>query len=204
MDEITKIAISEMVKKYNPHTIIIYGSRARGDATVESDVDIACFLDDSAAFEDTRNHNGIFIDAWDYPTELMNDATQFIKFNQAYCAVDERGLGKKLLSKVSEEYKKGLTPLNEQDKTNIIELRLKILKQACKGNLEGNYRKFWLQSDLLQTYFLLRRLWYFGPKQSFLWLETNDKVAYDLFSKVYDMPQSTEHLEALTSFVVNV
>ena len=61
MDEITEFAVKEVVEKYNPHTVIIYGSRARGDATEESDVDMACFLDSPSISEDFRDVNGIFL-----------------------------------------------------------------------------------------------------------------------------------------------
>ncbi|MFA0553045.1 nucleotidyltransferase family protein [Vibrio lentus] len=83
MDKATELAVNEMVKKYDPHTVIVYGSRARGDATAESDVDLACFIDGSQTFEDTSDRNGVFIDAWIYPTDAMNSVGDFIKLHQA-------------------------------------------------------------------------------------------------------------------------
>ncbi|WP_146107520.1 nucleotidyltransferase domain-containing protein [Aliivibrio sifiae] len=155
-------------------------------------------------FEHTRSHHGVFIDAWVYPTELMNEAVEFIKLHKAHCVIDKRGLCQTLVCEVEKEYQKGPLPLSDLDKANFIELRQKILKQVCKGGLEGNYKKAWLQSDLLQAYFTLRGLWYLGAKQSFSWLKVNNEAAFELFSEVYEEPQNIEKLKRLAAFVINV
>lgn len=204
MDNITKLAVKDVVEKYSPHTVVIYGSRARGDSTIESDIDIACFCDSTTAFEDIRQFNGVCLDAAVYPTESMGNVNEFIKFDRAFCAIDQLGFGEKLLQKVRIKVHNGPTPLNQREKRSIVELSLKSLKRANKGDIEGNYRRTRLQYILLETYFLLREMWFCGPKQSFAWLMENDQVAYVLFDNAYQSPQNYEELTALTHYVVSI
>lgn len=204
MDKITELAVKEVVEKYNPHTVIIYGSRARGDATDDSDVDVACFLDSPSVFEDFRYLGSIFLDVWIYPTESMKNPDNFVKMGKAFCAVDTLGLGNQLLQQVNERISAGPARLTQKDKLNIIELRIKILKRASRGDIEGNHRRSWLQYDLLETYFQLRDKWFFGAKSSLSWLKENDEIAYELFENVYQAPNDYESLKKLAFYTTSV
>ena len=64
MDKIIKLAVKDISEKYQPHTIILYGSRARGDASPDSDIDIACFVDQPSATKDARILNGYYRRTW--------------------------------------------------------------------------------------------------------------------------------------------
>ncbi len=204
MDKITELAVKEVVKKYNPHTVIVYGSRAKGDATDESDVDIACFLDSPTVSEDFRDMNGIFLDAWIHPTESMKNPNNFVKMGEAFCALDKFGLGSQLLQQINIKIKDGPIPLTEKEKFNIIELRFKILKRSGKGDIEGNHRRSWLQHDLLGTYFILRDKWFLGAKSSLSWLKVNDDIAFELFESAYQFPDDYEALKKLTHYTISV
>lgn len=204
MDKITTLAVNEVVEKYNPHTVIIYGSRARGDATDESDVDMACFLDSPSVSEDFRSFGGIFLDAWLYPTESMKNSDNFVQMGKAFCAVDKFGYGAKLLQEINKKIETGPKPLTEKEKFNIIELKIKNLKRAAKGDIEGNHRRSYLQYDLLETYFHLRDKWFFGAKSSLTWLKENDEVAFSLFENVYRAPDDYEALTKLTVYTTSV
>jgi hypothetical protein len=134
----------------------------------------------------------------------MKHTVEFIKFHKAICVVDKFGYGKQLLQQVDERVREGLPPLEKAAKVSIIELRQKILEQTKTGDVESNYRRSWLQSDLMETYFLLRRMWFFGPKQSLSWLKANDRIAFNLFSNAYSKPESYEALKALTQHIISV
>ncbi|PCM44036.1 nucleotidyltransferase family protein [Marinobacter sp. ANT_B65] len=204
MDKTTKIAVNEVVNKYDPHTVIIYGSRARGDATEESDVDMACFLDSPRISEDFRDFEGIFLDAWIYPTESMKNPTHFVQMGAAFCAVDKLGYGSKLLKEINKIIKNGPDPLTKKEKLNIVELRIKNLKRVHKGDVEGNHRRAGLQYNLLETYFILRDKWFFGAKSSLSWLKENDLIAFELFRNVYQNPDDYEALKELTLYTTSV
>ena len=134
----------------------------------------------------------------------MNNPSAFVQMGEAFCAIDKLGFGSKLLQQVNKKIKDGPTPLSIKEKLNIIELRLKILKRVGKGDIEGNHRRSGLQSDLLETYFVLRDKWFFGAKQSLSWLQINDKAAFKLFENVYQSPDDYEALKKLTYYVTSV
>ncbi|MDO6762932.1 nucleotidyltransferase domain-containing protein [Agarivorans sp. 1_MG-2023] len=204
MDEVTEKAIKEVVDRYDPHTVIVYGSRARGDATNESDVDMACFLDAPSVTEDFRNFDGIFLDAWIYPTKSMKNTDDFVQMGKAFCAVDKFGYGELLLQKIEDRIEAGPIPLTNKQKRNIIELRIKNLKRISNNDVEGNHRRAYLQYTLLETYFILRDKWFFGAKSSLSWLQENDQVAFALFEKVYQAPQDYDALKKLTLYTTNI
>src|SRR3954453_6863106 len=53
------------------HTIILYGSRARGDADAGSDVDLLCIRDDGPAIRDSRVIDDVYFDAFGYPQRVL-------------------------------------------------------------------------------------------------------------------------------------
>ena len=201
MDKITQKAVAEISAKYQPHTIIVYGFRARGDAAPDSDVDIACFVDQPPVSRDARLFNNYYLDAWVYSTESMDHFTEeFLKFESGFCAVDLLGLGKRLLDQVHQVLAEGPDPLSEEEKHHIKQWVYKTLERTKKHDVEGNYRRIWLQYALLHRYFSLRDQWFLGLKQSFKWLEAHDPLAFKRFSDAYCQPGNLQLLEALADY----
>ncbi|MGI9278042.1 MAG: nucleotidyltransferase domain-containing protein [Endozoicomonas sp.] len=202
MDKRVEIAVRELEDKYQPHTIIVYGSRARGDATATSDIDIACFCDDTAVNKDARDFQGVFLDAWIYQTEDMEaERDEFLKLGDGFCALDTRDLGEHFLEQIRQRIHEGPEPLNREDQLHTVEWIRKMLKRIEQDDLEGLYRRTWLQTDLLEIYFQLRGLWYFGPKKSLSWLKKNDPAGFNLFQDCYQQPTNLAALSTLSEYV---
>ena len=43
MKNLEELLVTELKLRFQPDIIILYGSRARGDADINSDIDVACF-----------------------------------------------------------------------------------------------------------------------------------------------------------------
>ncbi len=59
----------------------------------------------------------------------------------------------------------------------------KMLARARVGDVEGNYRRAWLLTALLENYFAGRNRWYAGSKASLRWLRDNDPDIWAHFEK---------------------
>ncbi|MBJ7555194.1 nucleotidyltransferase domain-containing protein [Marinomonas spartinae] len=203
MDKLIRLAVEDLIKRYQPHTIILYGSRARGEATQASDIDIACFVDSGTETKEARVFHGVYLDAWVYPSEKMTLVSDdALRFGDGICLLDQRGLGGQYLAAIQERIEAGPEILDETDRSHTFEWISKMLSRIELDDLEGKYRRHWLQFELLEIYFQLRGLWFFGPKKSLRYLQENDAVAYQLFYDVYDDPTDVDRLKLLVQCVV--
>ena len=98
MEQAVSKIINELKMQYQLHTIIIYGSRARGDSTQTSDLDIACFLDNPIVKHDARELHDIYLDAWFYPTKALSEnREEFLRLHDGVCVYDQNDQGEDFL-----------------------------------------------------------------------------------------------------------
>ncbi len=204
MDNLLKNSVAYLQKVYKPHTIIVYGSRATGDATSTSDIDIACFCDKPMTSKDARLIGGMDLDAWIYATEAMNASSrEFFKLIDGYSVLDEQKLWLPFHHKIAAQIAKGPNAISNEDRSHKIQWIAKMLKRVQQNDVEALYRKNWLAFDLLETYFEFRNEWYFGPKKSFQWLEIHDPEVLCLFKAVYAQPDNLHALNKLAKYITH-
>lgn len=181
-DRVIELAMNDLVGQHRCHTVILYGSRSRGDWTDESDYDLIGFRDEGDKFRDARVIEGKFLDAFVYPVkDLIEHEKDFLRIRKGTILLEKDGFARNLLKKLDSVFDEGPKPLPEDELQAIRVWIGKMLARIAKGDLEGNYRRAWLQYDLIESYFALRRKWYLGPKEAFRWLSENDPTAYSLF-----------------------
>ncbi|MCX4027221.1 nucleotidyltransferase domain-containing protein [Endozoicomonas sp. SM1973] len=203
MEKVVQLAIKELQAKYNPHTVILYGSVARNEATDTSDIDIACFCDREDEVKDARIFHGIYLDAWIYPTSALEEVPDTaLRFADGIAVVDKQGYGKNYIDKVNKKLAKGVDKVSDSDLAHVKAWLNKMLTRAAIDDMEGNYRRTWLQFELLETYFKTRGLWFLGHKKSFSYLESNDPEAYALFRHTYLNPKDHQNLEKLVQYIM--
>lgn len=202
MDNLSRLASDYLIKKYNPHTLILYGSRARGDFSVTSDIDIACFCDEIPATKEALLFHEVYLDAWIYPLSYMSSVSDdALRFSESLLVLDKHGYGARYLAAVQERLKLGPEKLSQSDREHLIHWINKMLGRVRYDDPGGNYRKAWLQFELLETYFKLRGLWFLGDKKSFAYLKENDKEGYQLFVASYGDLQNYDNLKRLAAYV---
>jgi hypothetical protein len=204
-------AALDHLARTSPHTVILYGSRARGDHTDASDVDLSAFADGLAPTKDaTTLAPGVLLDAWLYPTEALRmppeglgpEPGEYLKYLDARCLRDERGLGAALLAEVTRRAAAGPPALPADARRHLIAWVHKMCARARRDDLEGRYRAGWLRTDLLRIYFELRAQWYLGPKRALTWLAAHDPGVHAQLDASYAAPSDLDQLEALARAVV--
>jgi predicted nucleotidyltransferase len=181
-DPLLEVIKSGLVNDYQCHTIILYGSRAREDATAASDYDIIALRDKGDFERDCRLFNGFYLDVFIYSEDVaLNPDPSMIRVKDGVVLLQKDQIGDELLSKVKAIFDAGPSPTPAWEKHEINAWALKMLDRAALEDIEGNFRRHWLLYHLLECYFKLRDSWYLGPKESFRWLRDNDLGTYTAF-----------------------
>lgn len=206
MQNLLDRAVADLQEKYSPQVIILYGSRARGDATPASDIDIVCFACLAAgakSIADAREFDGLYLDAWIYPIEAMSATNdELLRVADGYCLYDTDGQGAAFLMQLRQRIAQGRSRLSAAEIDHMKRWVEKMLERSSGADVESCYRRYWLAIDLLQIYFDLRGQWYWGPKKSLNWLKAHDAIGYQLFSKVYLQGICIDDLHELAVYVI--
>lgn len=202
-DQLLLKIVDELKKRYDCHTIILYGSRARGDATIVSDYDLMAIRDKGEMERDCRKVEGAYLDAFIYSIEEINHADHFLRIKDGLVLCQKDKIGDNLLQRVKDLYKKGPTPKSVWEKQLIKIWGQKMLERAKVGDIEGNFRAHWLLYDLLESYFQMRDKWYLGPKEAFQWLKEHDPSCYTLFERTLKESIRLNELSKLSEYVAD-
>jgi predicted nucleotidyltransferase len=165
------------------HTTILYGSRARGDATAGSDVDFICIRDSGPALRDARVVDGTYFDAFIYPESAVKtpDAS-LLRVLPGVVLRERDGFGTALLRKIQEVHDRGPEPLPEDERTARIVWAHKMVERIRgQGGSDADYRRMSLLLTSLEDHFALRGRWFRGSKEAFAWLRARDPSAHAAF-----------------------
>jgi hypothetical protein len=202
-DPIIAALVERLQRDAACHTIILYGSQARGDATPESDYDVIAFRDqDGPVVRETGRWRGALMDLFIYPSARAETADMdLIHIRGGKVLVERGGLGRRLLDELDALHARGPEPLAPDELSARRAWCWKMLDRAGRGDLEGDYRRVWLLTLLLETYFALRNTWYPGSKAAFAHLRTADPTAFALFEAALVPGAPIEAIAALVEAV---
>ncbi|MEJ7602443.1 MAG: nucleotidyltransferase domain-containing protein [Kofleriaceae bacterium] len=202
MDEASLIA--ELRRAHAAHTIILYGSRARGDATADSDIDVATFADVATMTRDARPWVGLYLDGFVYPTEVATAEPldpDLLKFVGARVLVDDRGLAGPLLARLTALDREPPPPAAADHRQMLRVWSRKMLSRIQRGDVEAHYRRHWLLYQLLEDYFTLRGERYRGPKLALAGLLRDRPATFAAFERALAPDAPHAALEALVDVV---
>ena len=192
------IIVNELRHKQGCHTAILYGSRARGEETSSSDYDILGIRDLGDVVRDARLWNGVYLDIFIYPeSKLQSPDETMLHMRGGKILFQKGGLGTHFLSRLDEIYLAGPKKLAHDEVQARKVWARKMLDRAKAGDTEGNFRRAWLVTALLEDHFAVCGEWYRGPKESLKWLQENRPALYQHFEAALVPGASLAAIEAL-------
>jgi predicted nucleotidyltransferase len=173
---------SDLRVRGHAHTILLYGSRATGTENKDSDYDIAAFAERSNTLRDTRVVAGQFLDVFLYSeTVLASPSVDYLKLRQSVVLLQRGNEANEFLAGLETIFRKGPEPLSADEILARRTWAWKMVRRIERNDVEGNYRRAWLLTALLEDYFVIRGRWFEGPKTALRWLLENDPVTRDAF-----------------------
>ena len=193
-----------MKQRYNPLSIILYGSYANGTNNLNSDFDALVISDDHEQFHDTSFVDGIQLDVFVYPASYFEgdyDCNDFIQIFDGKIVVDRGGQGKALQAKV-QSYLQNRPQKSRAEIDASVNWCIKMLARVKRCDAEGLFRWHWVLIDSLEIFCDVKHHPYWGPKKSLKWMEENHPTAFAYYqTALTDL--SMESLENWILYIKN-
>lgn len=202
-DVVLRVIVEELEEKYDCHTVILYGSRARGDYTLASDYDVAGISQSGekqriARFDDLHN---VYHDIFIYPENDFSPLQEeHLNMVDGKVIVQANNFGSNLLNQLKHFLNEPAFISENEIQTRKVWYK-KMASRAEVGDLEGKYRHIWAIFAILEDYFVFAGIRYQGPKKAFQYLEQHDLKTLALF---HEALTNTQDIDALNKLIANI
>jgi len=199
-DSNLNLIVKELQDKHRCHTVILYGSRSRGEETATSDYAVMGIRESGEVFRDARLWNSVYLDLFVYPESKILQADESMLYMLgAKVLLQKDELGDRFLRKLDEIFKKGPKRLPQDEITALRTWANKAMDRIKAGGIEGDFRRAELLPALLEHAFTTQGLWYRGPKESLKWIKINRPLLYSKFETALKPGAEISDLEALVA-----
>ena len=201
-DAFTEKIATELVTKHGAHTVLLYGSRSDGTHGFDSDYDIAAFAAVDATVRIARWDDGLYLDAFIHPERvLQNPSEEHLSLRDSKIVLQRGNSGQEFLAALDEIHHRGPVPKTKEEIEVLKIWAHKMASRMERGDTEGNYRRSWLLTALLEDYFHIHGLWWMGPKKALQWLEQNEPKMHQSFVFALNPVASNQAIVSLVEHV---
>lgn len=198
-DKVLCSIVEELQITYHCRTIILYGSRARGDFKSTSDYDVAGFtaIDNKKWITRLDQKHHVFHDIFIFPEkELAEPNDTHLQMSDGIVILDHNDIGKQFLETLRRMESEQLSITDDEIQARKVWYQ-KMLARAEVGDLEGKYRHIWSIFTILEDYFAFKKMRYNGPKKAFQYLDKHDRDVLNLFECALSNTNSRKFLKQL-------
>ena len=171
-----------LIKKYNPESMIVYGSYADGTAGDESDFD-ALLIGGNKKLHDSSSVENVTLDVFVYPSGYFDSEYEIDEIVQIFdgdIILDKDGTATKIKA-AANEYINSLPPRSDIENRENVNWCFKMMNRAARNDAEGLFRRHLVLTDSLMIYYDILRKRYFGPKKALRMMENEDPASYALY-----------------------
>lgn len=204
-DPILNAIVKTLKAKYRCHTIILYGSRARGLTTATSDYDVVGVRRRGEKTRIAKKQKGYYWDVFVYSEkDLRKLGDQHFAWKNARILYEKGHYGQKLLVRIQKLLEKPFQPhpLYEIEITKV--WAQKELDRCRMTDIQGLYRRAEFLNVMIEHYFFIRQKRFLGPKEAFAWIDENDPQTYKLMRQALEHPANLSFLKAAASKIYRV
>jgi uncharacterized protein len=197
-DRVLDLVVEGLRKEYRCHTVILYGSRARGDARRGSDYDVAGIRRGGKDTRWAQVLRGRYVDAFVYAEKSVAKPDEsFLRMRDGVVLFEKGRVGTRLLERVR---RIDARPVPRPDPAEVAVRTVwmqKTLGRMRAGDAEGDYRRLSLVTGVLEDWFYLRRRRFRGPREGLVALASEDPATHRLYTRVLRRPHDDHGLRAL-------
>jgi predicted nucleotidyltransferase len=111
-----EVITDELISKRGCHTVILYGSRARGEETATSDYDVLGIRESGDVFRDARPWRGSYLDIFVWPeSKVVNPDETLVYLRQGVVLHEKGDIGTRFLARLAEIHKAGPKKLSTDE-----------------------------------------------------------------------------------------
>jgi len=164
---------------------------------------VAGFADRTTVERITGEWRSSYLDLFVYPeSKLTSPAAEMLHLRGGKVMFQKERAGDRFLAALDALHAAGPEALPESELTARRHWAWKMLDRARHADAEGNYRRAWLLTALLEDYFHLRTRWYEGSKKSLAFLAASEPHVYAKFEAALRPGASLDTVAELVEIVV--
>lgn len=204
-DPILASIVKELTTKHRCHTVILYGSRARGLTTATSDYDVVGIQSRGNKHRIAKKQRGFFWDVFVYPEkDLRKLGEEQFAWKDAQVLFQKGTYGTVLLRRLDRLLNKPFTP-HPQYQVDVTKVWAQKQLERCRmTDVQGLFRRVEFLTALVDHYFYVRQKRFLGPKEGFSWIEKNDPETFKLIRRALKHSTNLSYLKAAATKVYRV
>lgn len=153
--------VAELAARHGARTVILYGSRARGQGRPDSDIDVLALRPGAGSVRDTRIWRGMWLDAFSVGEDTFAVTEEYLRLEGGRVLNEVDGRGAAILAEVEALVSRGPQLPPEELAADRAWL-YRMLERIAAGGVLGDARRAQLQEQLLPAWFGLRKRWFRG------------------------------------------